>query len=59
MNLTDQQFEQILDHDHDAVIEGLRAVREFTYTNTPAMYRLDETDDILAAAIKIIQGIPS
>ena len=48
-------YEQILDDDSDAVIEGLRAVRDFTYRNTPALYRLDETDDILAAAIRYLQ----
>jgi len=48
-------YAAILNEDTDAVIEGLRAVREYTYQNTPATYRLDETDDILAAAIRILQ----
>jgi len=47
-------YERVLANDTDAIIEGLRAVREYTYRNTPAMYRLDTTDDILAAAIRVL-----
>ena len=49
-------YERALDFQSEAVIECLQIIENYIYFHVPAMYRLDETLDILSIARQLLDN---
>ena len=54
VEIPDDLYDRILNHEREAVIEGLQIIENYTYFHVPAMHRLDETLDILSIARQLL-----
>jgi len=57
VEIPDALYDRILNHEREAVIEGLQIIENYTYFHVPAMYRLDETLDILSIARQLLDKL--